>query len=50
MLLKENFKVGQQFKYTKEIMFKGKVEVTTEVFAIHGNKILMLNGDTFYAI
>lgn len=50
MLLKENYKVGQPFTYQKEIMFKGSVEVITEIFAIHGNKILMLNGDIFYAV
>lgn len=50
MLLKKDYKVGQTFTYTKEIMFKESVEVTTEVVAIHGNKILMLNGDIIYAL
>lgn len=50
MLVKENLRVGQKFVYTKEIMFKEAIEIQTEVFSIHGNKVLMLNGDIFYAV
>ncbi|MBS3993131.1 MAG: hypothetical protein KGZ87_05400 [Bacteroidetes bacterium] len=50
MLLKKDYKVGQAFTYTKDILFKGSIEVTTNVVAIQGNKILMQNGDVFYAL
>ncbi len=50
MLLKENLSKGQKITYTKEIMYKGNIEVQTEIFGIYGNKVLMLNGDIFYAI
>lgn len=50
MLLKENLKKGDSVTYQKEIMFKGMIKITSEIVAIVGNKILLLNGDVLWVV
>jgi len=50
MLLKENLKKGDIVTYQKEIMYKGMIEVTSEVMAIVGNQMLLLNGDVLWVV
>ena len=50
MLLKENLKKGDTVTYKKEIMFKGMIEVKSQIVAIMANKLLLLNGDIIYVV
>lgn len=50
MLLKENLKRGDILSYQKEIMFKGMMKVKSKIVAIVGNRVLLENGDTIWAV
>lgn len=50
MKLKANYKRGQKVTYTKEIMFKGSMEITATVVAVFDRKVMLDNGDTFWAV
>lgn len=48
MYLLENLKKGNKVTYTVED--RGEtIEITSTVFAIHGNKVLLLDGHIIYA-
>lgn len=48
MYLLEKLKKGNNITYT--IVDRGEeIEIKTKVFAIHGNRVLLLDGHTVYA-
>lgn len=48
MYLLANLKKGDNITYTVEDRGE-EIEIKTKVFAIHGNRVLLLDGHTVYA-
>lgn len=49
-MTKANLTTGTKVKYLKEFMFGKESVITAKVVMIMGNKVLLDNGDEFYAV